>query len=123
MDLPGKTIPAFQNAESTLPASPDGTWGELYSNDPSYGLPTATGTSPVSNDFQQQFLTLNRISNLITTRSDTFTVYIVVEGWANAGTKNALLKTVHRYAFIADRSAINADPTSRFLKTLVFPND
>ena len=28
-----------------------------------------------------------------------------------------------RYAFIVDRSAINGDPNSRFLKTLTVPND
>jgi hypothetical protein len=28
-----------------------------------------------------------------------------------------------RFAYIVDRSAVNADPTTRFLKTLTVPND
>jgi hypothetical protein len=81
-------------------------------------------------DYQDDCLTLTRISNLITTRSDTFTVYIEVQGWQNAGQVNPNAGAAppagtpipqpvitRRYSFIVDRSAINADPTSRYLKT------
>jgi len=64
------------------------------------------------NDYEERFLLLNRLSNLITTRSDTFTVYIVVQGWRNAGStdtsKPPELVVQRRAAFIADRSAITA---------------
>ena len=45
------------------------------------------------------------------------------QGWQNVGTANASPVTTRRYAFIVDRSAINADPTSRYLKTVVVPNN
>jgi hypothetical protein len=72
---------------------------------------TGTANDNVSGDFEAQFLTLNRISNLITTRSDSFTVYIVVEGWQNAGTANAKRITQRRAAYIIDRSGITATQT------------
>jgi hypothetical protein len=110
--------------------------GLLFPADAAFpNISTATPVYPSgAEDFQGDFAVLNRISNLITTRSDTFTVYIVVEGWQNAVTTPLApgqpapqpppqLKITRRYAFIADRSAINADLTSRFLKTVVFPND
>jgi hypothetical protein len=59
-------------------------------------------------------------------------VYVVVEGWQNAilpgqtykpGNPAPQLKVVRHYAFIADRSGINQDPTTRFLRTLTVPNN
>jgi hypothetical protein len=65
-------------------------------------------TAQVSNDFEQKELMVNRISNLITTRSDTFTVYIVIQGWRNAGTAKPSLVVQKRAAFIVDRNNITA---------------
>jgi hypothetical protein len=80
---------------------------------------------PAGSGFTNQFDELNlqttRLSNLITTRSDTFTVYIVVEGWQNAGTSSASLVTTRRAAFIVDRNGIT--PTSRNLKIIPVPNN
>jgi hypothetical protein len=93
------------------------------------------GANPnIAEDFQTDFAVLDRVSNLITVKSDTFTVYIVIEGWQNAvltplaapatlPNPPPQLKITRRYAFIADRSKISPDLTSRFLKTIVFPND
>ncbi|MCC6240094.1 MAG: hypothetical protein IT448_07345 [Phycisphaerales bacterium] len=50
-------------------------------------------------DFEQHYLPLTRLSNLITTRSDSFTVYLVLEGWRD-GTR----VIQRRAAFIVDRS-------------------
>jgi hypothetical protein len=54
---------------------------------------------------------LTRISNLITTRSDSFTVYIVIEGWKNVGstdTNNPPTRVSQvRQAYIIDRSQVN----------------
>ena len=47
---------------------------------------------------------LTRVSNLITTRSDVFTAYMLLEGWENAGTPKASLKVSRRAAFFLDRS-------------------
>ena len=41
---------------------------------------------PAGGDFEEQFLMLNRMSNLITTRSDSFTCYVVLQGWQSPGT-------------------------------------
>ncbi len=60
----------------------------------------------VVNDFEQRFAVLTRISNLITTRSDSFTCYILLQGWRNAGTTSATLATERRAAFILDRSGV-----------------
>ncbi len=70
-----------------------------------------TGTDGVTGDFEARYLALNRISNLITTRSDSFTVYIVVEGWQNAGTAAAQRVTQRRAAYIVDRSGVTATQT------------
>jgi len=60
----------------------------------------------VLNDFEEQFLMVNRLSNLVTTRSDSYTVYIVVQGWQNVGTTTPRLVTQRRAAFIIDRSNV-----------------
>jgi hypothetical protein len=109
--------PLFPNATASSPnnvpatASPPGA--------PTFNV-TATG---LGEDYQTDFAVLNRISNLITTRSDTFTVYIEVQGWQNVGTANASPVITRRYAFIVDRTGVNADPTTRFLKTVVVPSN
>lgn len=72
------------------------------------------------------FLALNRISNLITTRSDSFTVYVLVQGWRNAGTANPELVVQRRVMFIADRSSVHPIPgTSGHtpMHVVTIPND
>ncbi len=55
-------------------------------------------------DFNQRQAQVMRLSNLITTRSDSFTVYLQVQGWRGAGTPGAQLVVQRRAAFIMDRS-------------------
>lgn len=59
-------------------------------------------------DFKEQYLLLNRVSNLITTRSDVFTVYVVVQGWRDVGLPNKAPQFVaeRRDAVIVDRTAV-----------------
>jgi hypothetical protein len=64
------------------------------------------GADQVDGDFENQNLALSRISNLLTTRSDSFTAYIMVQGWRNAATDHPELVVQRRAAFIIDRSAI-----------------
>jgi hypothetical protein len=89
------------------------------------GLPINHGFDGVRLDFEEKANMLGRLSNLITTRSDSFTVYIVVQGWKNAGSTNPLeppqLVVQRRSAFIADRSGITA--LGGQVKTYNFPND
>jgi hypothetical protein len=109
----------------TVPTPPTSFSGLLSPADPNFGTATAGSNtaSGIAEDYQWDCLTLDRISNLITTRSDTFTVYIEVQGWQNVGLANPQPMITRRYAFIVDRSAINGDPNTRFLKTLTVPND
>lgn len=60
----------------------------------------------VRNDFEEQFLLLTRVSNLLTTRSDSFTNYILVQGWRGIGTANPELVVQRRRAFMLDRAGI-----------------
>ena len=67
---------------------------------------TTPGQDLVYGDYENQNLALNRISNLITTRSDSFTAYVIVQGWRNVGTSSPTLVVQRRGAFIIDRSTI-----------------
>ncbi|MGD0461955.1 MAG: helix-hairpin-helix domain-containing protein [Tepidisphaeraceae bacterium] len=122
-------VPGFQNgsglAAIVAPTAPASATGLLSPADPNFESTAAASTTPtgISEDYQWDCLTLDRISNLITTRSDTFTIYVVLQGWQNVGTANAQPMVTRRFAYIVDRSAVNADPTARFLKTLTVPND
>lgn len=73
----------------------------------------------VVNNYEQQNNEINRISNLITTRSDSFTVYIIVQGFRNAGTASPELVVQRRAAFIADRSGVT--PTNSNINSLNVP--
>ena len=70
--------------------------------------PPLPGVDAVRYDFEEQFLLLNKVSNLITTRSDSFTVYVTVQGWTNVGkpTTPPQLVAQRRVAFIIDRSGV-----------------
>ena len=76
--------------------------------------PNATTANPdtVRHDFEEQYLLLNRVSNLITTRSDSFTVYLVVQGWQDVGSATPRLVAQRRVAFIQDRSSVRPDNTT-----------
>jgi hypothetical protein len=75
----------------------------------------------VRGDFEERYLVLNRISNLITTRSDTFTCYVYVMGVLHDGTPSAELKVQRRVAFIADRSGVR--PLRPVVRTQFFNNE
>jgi hypothetical protein len=123
-------VPDFQTAAAAV-NSPSSSVGLLSPADPAFGTASPNTNPPLGGeeDYQGDCLTLTRISNLITTRSDTFTIYIEVQGWQNVGMPTVANPTLaqpmitRRYAFIVDRSAINGDPGTRFLKTLTVPND
>jgi hypothetical protein len=78
-------------------------------------------TDGVRADFEEQYLVFNRISNLITTRSDSFTCYVYVMGVAHDGAPDAEIKVQRRVAFIADRSGVR--PLRPVVRTLFFNND
>jgi hypothetical protein len=116
-------VPAFKELQDTLHGSvapavePDDEHGDFS--------PLGTGAAPtpdgVRGDFEEQNLLLTRVSNVITTRSDSFTVYLVVQGWANAGQANAELVVQRRAAFIIDRSSVTN--TNSTPEIHMIPND
>lgn len=69
-------------------------------------LTNGVGLRNPDGDFEAQYLMLNAVSNLITTKSDTFTAYIVIEGWENAGQPTARRVLQRRYSYILDRSEV-----------------
>lgn len=78
-------------------------------------LSPPTGLDGVIGDFEGTFLAMNRISNLLTTRSDSFTVYVIVQGWRDAETRNPTLAVQRRAAFLVDRSVVTPlNPTPSF---------
>jgi hypothetical protein len=67
----------------------------------------------LEDDPDAYFEPINRLSNLITLRSDSFTAYVLVEGWRDAYTPDAKRVLQRRKAFIIDRSNVtetNRDP-------------
>jgi len=119
MDL--YNVPAFFQAQNTaMTQSPAGPTNGVFS-------PNGIGTNMVQPalpqvryDFQERFLLLNNISNLITTRSDSFTCYVLLQGWRNAGTGNATLAVERRAAFIVDRNGVT--PSNNKAAYFPFPS-
>ncbi|HMO27332.1 MAG TPA: hypothetical protein PKB10_13795, partial [Tepidisphaeraceae bacterium] len=94
-------IPGFREAQRLvlLASEPDHEQGDFSPKNPG-------DLDGVRFDFEEQFLMLNRVSNLIATHSDAFVVYIVVQGWIDAGTADARRVIERRTAFIVDRSNV-----------------
>lgn len=61
----------------------------------------------VLSDFESRYLMMTRLSNFLTTRSDTFTVYLQVQGWRDVGGENPELVVQRRVAYIADRTGVS----------------
>jgi hypothetical protein len=78
-----------------------------------------------SDDWLSQNIMVDRVSNLLTTRSDSFTVYVVVQGWRNAYAQPTgtgpwpELVVEKRMAMTVDRSVLT--PNSRTLRETAFP--
>jgi hypothetical protein len=78
--------------------------------------PQVLGAQPVDDnvkmDYEERYLNLIRLSNLLTTRSDVFKAYVLVQGWRDAGTPSPQLVAERRAAFIVDRSRASSDNTA-----------
>jgi hypothetical protein len=121
-------VPAFRlENEFLLQTDPSSTNGTPFGDFSGGADNTATGTNymtgpdKVRYDFEERFLLLNNISNLITTRSDSFTVYLLLQGWRNAGTGNPTLAVQRRVAFFVDRN--NVTPSNNIPLYFKFPNE
>lgn len=94
-------VPGFQAAlgDISLTADTDDDKGDLS--------PLGQGnTDKVIGDFETQYLEMIRISNMVTTRSDSFTGYVLVQGWRNVGSGTPELVVQRRAGFIVDRSTM-----------------
>jgi len=67
--------------------------------------------------------TLTRISNLITTHSDTFTVYVDVQGWSGTSPPTAKRMVEKRRALIVDRGGIGPASVTPLPITTAVPAD
>jgi hypothetical protein len=82
------------------------------------GYPAGGIKDMVIGDFKTKFTMMNRVSNLVTTRSDSFTAYILLQGWRNAETPDATLAVQRRAALLIDRSGVtpvNPSPAVTFV--------
>jgi hypothetical protein len=111
---------AFRNFNQEL-INLEGTEATDQSGDIS---PIGPALDSVRFDSEEQMLALTRVSNLITTRSDSFTVYIVVQGWRIDPQRPEVskLEVQRRAAFIIDRS--NLEPSKSLEPKIInVPND
>ena len=72
-------------------------------------------TEPVLNQWAQDFNNFNRVSNLLTTRSDSFIVYTLLQQWQDFGTNQPVLLSESRSAAVVDRSQFTQANMSRNL--------
>jgi hypothetical protein len=89
------------------------------------GAGTVLLTDGVRNDVEERFDLLSRLSNQISVKSDVYTVYIVIQGWRNAGSTSSShppqMVTQKRAAFIIDRTGVT--PTSSNVKIINVPTN
>jgi hypothetical protein len=75
----------------------------------------------ITGDFEGTFLAMNRVSNLLTTHSDSFTAYILVQGWRNAETSSPQLVVQRRAIVIIDRSVVT--PQNKTPNSIMVPGN
>jgi hypothetical protein len=80
--------------------------------------PAGAAADGVRGDWEEQFLTINRISNMVTLRSDVFTCYVVIQGWRNAPSAAPQLVAERKAAFIVDRTNVTNRNRSPRIYTL-----
>ena len=110
-NVPASILRNVHANTTVTPGSGALTFGDIIWVGQQTATPPSTG---VAGDFETMFLALTRVSNLITTRSDSYTAYILVQGWRNAETSNPSLVVQRRAAIIIDRSSVtpaNGSPT------------
>lgn len=111
-------IPDFnKDAAGTVPNNPPTSLGDWSP----YSTPTNPADDLVVNDWEARYWNVIRLSNMITTRSDMFTCYVLLQGWQNAGTGGARLTTERRMGFVVDRTP--ATPTDRTVRVSLFAQD
>jgi hypothetical protein len=115
---PAGTPYTFQNGFGTIELS---TMAGTTGPDDVYGDHSPLNTvgvfvDAIRGDYEERFLQMNRISNLITTRSDSFTCYILLQGWRNADTTSAELVVQRRVGYLVDRSRLTPATADGLIK-------
>jgi hypothetical protein len=120
--LPGTPVvpPAQAQFEASDPDDAQGDYSPYNFRDPDNTInpPDLDG---VKDDFEREYLMVNRVSNLLTVRSDTYTVYVEVQGWRDVGSDSPSLAVQRRQAFIVDRNPLSQN--NRVLTSVNIPND
>ena len=111
-------VPDFnKDASGVVPNNPSTVLGDWS--------PYSTSSTPaddlVFNDWEARFWNVIRLSNMITTRSDQFTCYVLLQGWQNIGTPGAQLTTERRMGFVVDRTPTT--PSDRTVRMSLFTQD
>lgn len=85
--------------------------------------PYANGAAEdvVRGDFLARYLVMTRVSNLVTTRSDSFVVYVLTQGWRDAETAAPKLVAQRRVAALVDRTGVT--PLDRSARVVRVPTD
>ncbi|WP_428937572.1 hypothetical protein [Fontivita pretiosa] len=121
-DATGKRIFLDIQQAQAGAAEPGDSLGEFspYDGDrPGTVTPVLDG---VRYDFEEQCLLMNRVSNLLTTRSDSFTAYILIQGWRSVGSSRPELVVQRRAAFLLDRSNLT-ETNNRLNQPVNVPNE
>jgi hypothetical protein len=114
-----KTFVQFFLPPFSPPQDPNDEDGDFSPFDYDISKPKVLDQVTHASEFEQRYLLANRISNLLTTRSDSFTAYILVQGWRNANTANAELVVQRRAAMLIDRAGVTRD--NREPRTMLIP--
>lgn len=96
------TTLTFQNGWGTIDINAD-----LDDDDGDISPVGQGATDNLPGGYESRYVMVNRVSNLLTTQSDSFTVYVTVQGWRGAGTDTPELVAVRRAAAIIDRSVVH----------------
>jgi hypothetical protein len=102
-------VPLFRAINNNLIVVAEPTYPLGVFSPAGFGASASAGqTGRPRYDFQERYLLLNQISNLITTRSDTFTAYVLVQGYRNVGVAGLTptLVVQRRAAYLLDRNGV-----------------
>ena len=66
----------------------------------------ADGLDATPTDYEAATTDIARLSNVLTTRSDSYTVYVLVQAWENFASPAARVVRQERVAFLVDRSGV-----------------
>ncbi|HWP39483.1 MAG TPA: hypothetical protein VNL70_01060, partial [Tepidisphaeraceae bacterium] len=121
-DATGKRIFLDIQQAQAAGAEPGDPLGDFSPYDGDRPGPVPSKLDGVRYDFEEQCLLMNRVSNLLTTRSDSFTAYILIQGWRGVGSSRPELVAQRRAAFLVDRSNLT-ETSNKLNQPLNVPNE